>query len=834
MRNLGLEFKIALRALMQTPLFSGVIVLSLALGIGANTAIFTFADQLLLRLLPVAKPKELVQFNIAGGRVGTGYGRYGLSYPLYKDLRDKNEVFSGMIASYSHPASVRVNGVAQMMQAELVSGNYFDVLGVKAAAGRLLRPEDDLHIGAHPVAVLSHAAWRDRFGSDTGVVGRTIHINNRAFTVVGVSAKGFDGLDTGSAPAVRVPLAMKRTMTPTWDAMEDRETHWVQIFGRLKPGVGLEQARASLQVLRRAIAEEEVKGAWWSNAPAEARSFYVRQAVELLPAAKGQSFLRRQYEAPLMVLMAMVAVVLLIACANVANLLLARAVQRQREIAVRFSLGATRAQVARLLLIESVTLALMGGVAGVLLSIWGCEYILQFVRAAGQSALTLSATPDLRVLGFTMSLSVLTGVLFGMAPVWQSTGVDLADAMKSQANSVSAGAGHVRLRRLLVAGQIALSVALLCGAGLFVRSLGNLRQVNPGVTVDRIVAFAVDPTMSGYKPEQTIGFYGEMYRRLERIPGVQAVSGAGNRMLSNDDWNWTIKPEGWASAKASDGNVLFNPVGPGYFRALGLTMRAGREFVESDGPQRKIAVVNEAFARKFFGGANPVGRRLATDVNDNPKYDVEIVGMAPDAKYTNLRESNEAQMFMPYMMWPERTGRLNVLVRFRGEADVMQREIRRVVREQDPTVPLYEMRTLAEQMEQSLANERLIAGLAAGFGALATALAAIGLYGVLAFQVARRGREIGIRVAMGASGRSIVGMVLREVGMLLLIGGGAGLAAGLSVTHLVRAQLYGVSPQDPAAFGGALGVLALIAALAAAAPAWRAAKTDPICALRYE
>lgn len=834
MQTLGTDLKQSLRSLFQAPVFTLVVVLSLALGIGANTAIFTFADQLLLRLLPVAKPKELVQLNVAGGRIGSSYGRYGFSYPMYRDLRDRNTVFTGVVASYSHPASIRLTSEAEMLQAEMVSGNYFQVLGVGAAAGRLFTQDDDRNIGAHPLAVLSHKFWKDRYSGDRDAIGKTIYINNHAFTIAGVSSEGFDGLDVGASPAVRVPLAMKRVMTPTWDAMEERETHWIQLFGRLKAGVSVEHARSMLDSLRRSIAEQEVNGEWWSKAPAEARSFYIKQSFELLPAAKGQSFLRRQYELPLKVLMAIVGVVLLIACANVASLMLARAAQRQKEIAVRFSLGATRAQVARRLLMESLLLASMGGAAGTLVSIWGCDSLLRYVQASGQSALTLSTAPDLRVLLFTAALSVLTGVAFGIAPAWQASGVDLADSMKNQAGSVSLGRGHVRLRQMLVGAQIALSALLLCCAGLFLKSLTNLHGVDPGVDVNRVILFSMDPTMSGYKPEQTIPLYSELYRRIAETPGVVAVSGGGNRVLSGDDWHWTIRPEGWASSKSDNGNVLFNPVGPGYFNALGVRMLAGRDFLPSDSPKRKVAVVNEAFAKRFFGGANPVGRRFATDIGDNPVYDVEIVGMAADAKYVSLREDNEAQMFMPYMTWPERTGRLNIVVRFQGDGAAMQQEIRRAVHGYDPNIPIYRMATMSEQVDRSLSNENLVALLAGAFGALATLLAAIGLYGVLAFQVARRGREIGIRVAMGANTGSIVGLVVREVLILLVLGGAAGISAGLSLTHLVQSQLYGLSPQDPSVFTAAAVLLAMVAALAAAVPAWRAAKTDPLRALRYE
>ena len=834
MGPLATELGQAARSLLRTPLFTAVIVLSLALGIGANTAIFTFADQLLLRFLPVPEPERLVQLNVAGGRIGTSYGRFTISYPMYRALHAQNTLFDGLLASYSHSASLRFGREAEAGQAELVSGNYFQVLGVRAAAGRLLTPEDDQTRGAHPVAVLSYQTWKNRFGRNPSAIGRIIHVNNHPFTIIGVSEEGFDGLDVGAAPALRVPLAMKRVMTPTWDGMDRPEYHWLQVFGRLRPGVTPAQALAQLDTLRRTQAELEVRGEWWNDAPADARKFYLQQRMELLPASKGQSFLRRQYHAPLQVLMAIVGLVLLIACANVAGLLLARAVQRQKEIAVRFSLGATRAQVARRLLLESLLLAGAGGTAGILVSLYGCEYLLAYVQANGQSMLTLSPTPDARVLLFTLLLSVATGILFGLAPIWQLGRVDVASAIKNTAGAVSAGRQHVRLRQVLVASQIALSVLLLTGAGLFLRTLHNLRRVDTGIDTSRLLVFTMDPTLSGFQPRQTPAFYAEVYRRLSEIPGVVAVSGGGNRILSNDDWNWTIRPEGWSPAPGDNGNALFNPAGPGYFRALGVPILEGRDFLETDGPQRQVAIVNQAFANRFFGGANPVGRRLALSPKEPPVYEVEIIGLVAGSKYVNLREGSAAQFFMPYATWPEQTGRMNILVRFQGDPRRMTDAVRRAVRAFNPNVPLYDMRTMSEQVEQSLVNERLVAVMAAAFGALAALLAAIGLYGLLSFQVARRIREIGLRMALGASRPQVAALVFREVARLLAIGAAAGLAASLALSQLVRAQLFNIAPNDPWTLAAAVVLLTSIVTAAALAPTFRATRVAPMEALRYE
>lgn len=834
MRTLGLDLLYAIRSLRQTPVVALVIVASLGLGIGANTAIFTFTDQLMLRLLPVKNPRELVQLDTVGGRIGTSYGRYSYSYPMYRDLRDKNQVFSGMLAYFGHTASLQAGEAAQMVRAELVSGNYFQVLGVEPAAGRLIGPADDVKPMGHPVAVLSYAAWRDRFGLDPKAIGSTVLVNKQPFTIIGVSRKGFDGFDVGSTPAVRVPISMKRAMTPTWDDLEDRQTHWLQVIARLKPGVKPETARASIEVLRRGIAQEEIKGDWWGRAPADAREVYVSQKMQLMPAGRGQSFLRRSYEKPLQVLMVLVVLVLMIACMNVANILLSRTVQRMREIAVRFSMGASRLQVARTLLVESLLLAFAGGVAGVLLSVWGGEYILRQINTLGLSTLTLTSAPDARVLLFAIAVTTITGVVFGLAPVWQASAVNLADTLKNQAGAHSAGGGHVRLRRMLIAGQIALSLLLLFGAGLFVRTLDNLQSEPAGVETTKVLAFAIDPTLGGYRPEDTIPFYRELYRRLESIPGVIAASGGGNRVLSGDDWQWTVRAEGYTPKKDERTNALFSPVGPGYFKALGARIISGREFLDSDNPKRLVAVVNEAFAKRFFGGANPVGRRLASDMAPNSPYDIEIVGLVSDFKYSSLREKSEAQFYIPYLAWPERTGRLNVLVRFRGEAKGMIESVRRTTAELDPSLPLYDVRTLSAELDRSLTNERLLTLLTSSFGILATVLAAIGLYGMLSFQVTRRTREIGIRVALGAPRGQIVAMVLREVGALLLFGGAIGIGAALLTSRLLESQLYGITAQDPVSFGAATAVLCLIALTAAAVPALRAAKTDPLLALRYE
>ena len=521
MRTVGGGLRYALRGLVKSPLFSLIAISSLAMGIGANTAIFTLLDQLLLRLLPVKDPQELVLLTWRGTHVGSNTGSNALSYPMYKDFRDQNQVFSGMLCRYGLPLSVSFQGQTERAEGELVSGNYFQLLGVGAAIGRVISPGDDVKPGGHPIAVLSYDYWQARFGADPAVVGRDLSVNGMPLTVIGVSQRGFEGIEPGSAPKIRIPVMMKRQMTPGLWAdlynLENRRGRWVQVFGRLKPGMTLTQAKASLQPLFHAMLARDVQDPMLTRMSAYTRGQFLKSWMDVLPAAKGRSMLRRQYETPLWVLMAIVALVLLIAGANVANLMMARATGRQKEIGVRLAMGAGRARIVRQLVTESLLLSLMGGAAGLLFAAWADRLLVKFIPA-GDSGVPLSTSPDVRVLLFTLAIATASGVLFGMAPAFQSMRVDVAAILKEQAGAVLGG-GSARLRKGLVIAQVFLSVVLLIGAGLFLRSLRNLQTLDPGFSTARLAAFSLNPMLNGYTRDRALLFYRELQQRLVGIRG---------------------------------------------------------------------------------------------------------------------------------------------------------------------------------------------------------------------------------------------------------------------------------------------------------------------------
>jgi predicted permease len=834
--DLARDLRFAFRTFAKSPVFTTVAVLSLALGIGANTAIFTFADQILLRLLPVRNPQELVQARMPGGRLGSnnGDGLHTFSHPLYLDLRAKNDVFSGVMARYPTRASLTAGDSTDLVVAELVSGNYFEVLGVGAAVGRTFTLDDDKNPGAHPVAVLSYRYWSDRFNRDPSILGKAIQINGQPFNVVGVSQAGFDGIDMGVSASIRVPMAMKLQLTPLRDDLKNRRSAWLHIFGRLRPGVSIDQARASIAVLYDQIRQQELQEPFFSRASEFARKRFLDQKFELIPAAGGMSSLRRQFERPLQVLMAIVGLVLLIACANVANLLLARAASRQKEIAVRFSLGASRWQVVRQLLLESVLLGFAGAAAGLLLSSWICKFLLQFIPA-GIATLTLSTTPDVRILTFTASIALLTGLLFGLAPAMQSTRASFASVLKDQAGSVVGGAGHIRTRKILVISQVALSLVLLAGSGLFIRSLANLKSVDPGFPAERLITFDIAPGLNGYAPEQRAAFFRQLQDRLKAMPGVRAAGFARNRLFTGGRWDSNVTVEGYESKPGEDINPYFNAVSPGYLEAMGIPLLAGRDFTPADaGENARVAIVNQKFVDYFFKGGNAIGRRFATDSGPGTVPDIEIIGVIGNTKYTGVREELQRQVLLPYLRLAPFTIAMTVYVRTGGEPEAMFSAIRSEIRAMDPNLPVFEFRTLETQISNSLVNDRLVASLSAGFGFLATILAAIGLYGVLAFVVASRTREMGIRMALGALRGNILWIVMREVLLLAGIGIGIGLAAALALTRLVQSQLYQTAPTDPLSMSLALAGIAFVAGLAGYVPALRASRVDPVQALRYE
>ena len=828
------DLKYSLRSLRKSPVFLSVAILSLALGIGANTAIFTLIHQLILQPLPVKNPDELVMLAGRGKHYGGNNGRDKLSYPMYREIRDQNQVFSGMFCTYPQTVSATFQGRTELIGADYVSGNYFPVLGIGAAAGRVFTVSDDLIQGGHPLAVLSEGYWRARFGHDPNIVGKQITINGRALTIIGVSQAGFDGVEPGRAPQIRIPMTMIDQLPPhpNYSRLNDDRFRWTEVFGRLKPGMTIEKAQAGLQPLFHQILNQEVTEKPFSKASSLVKQEFLRMWMEVMPGSKGRSNLRRTYATPLFALMGMVALVLLIACSNLANLLIARASARQKEIAVRLALGAGRGRLVRQLLVESLLLAAAGGVLGVGLAMLIDQALIDFLPQ-GHTPLSLTNRPDAIVLAFTFAISAVAGALFGLVPAFQSTRPRLANTLKDQAGGVVRG-GSAGLRKSLVVVQVSLSLLLVIGAGLFVESLRNLKTLNPGFELKNLVAFDADPTMSRSDASWTSEYYRRLGERIGALPGVESHAFAVVPVLEDNEWDNWITIEGYAVKpdERPDPHVQFCP--PGFFRTLKIPLVAGRDFTDRDvAGAPKVAIVNQKFVKKYLGNASALGRHFGMGIDPGTKLDIEIVGVAGDTKYENMREEIPEEMYIPYEQ-KNSSNSVTMYVRARGGAENIFNQLRAAVRGVDADVPVYGMRTLEDQMEISLLTERLLATLSTVFGGLATLLAALGLYGVMAFLVTRRTREIGIRMALGAGQSSVVWMVMRETLVLAGIGVAIGLAGAYGLTRLIQAQLFGVQATDLLTMAAAALGIAAVAALAGYVPARRATCIDPMDALRCE
>jgi predicted permease len=834
MGTLMQDIRYGLRMLARSPGFTTIAVLTLALGIGANTAIFSLTDQVLLRLLPVAHPEQLVVLRSPGPNPGhtssDGDDAASFSYPMYKDLRDRNQAFSGLLARYAVALNVSARGATERTDGELVSGNYFHVLGVKPALGRIFTPDDETAPGANSVAVLSYGYWTRRFGDDPSILNKQLDVNGTALTVVGVACSGFGGIQVGQAPDVFIPVTMKPMMTPNWDGLADRKDHWLAIVGRLKPGLTARKAEAAIAPTYRAILESEAPLMKLSKK--NEQRFLGKRAL-LIAGSHGRPVLQHDAEAPLLSLTAMVGLVLLIACANLASLLVARGEARQREIAVRLAMGAGRWRLVRQLLTESFLLALTGGAAGLVLASWTLGALVGSLRQ-GVGAMGLEARLDARVFFFAMGLSILTGLLFGLGPAMRATRTDLQTTLKDQGANVSEGKSNVRLRKWLMVSQVSLTAVLLAAAGFFVQSLWNIKWQDLGVRADHVIEYSVEPGLNRYSPAQTAMLLEQMRRGIGALPGVRSVSAARSPVFKGDDWGSNITAEGYTAQPDEDTHVLRNSVGPGYFATMGTPLLAGREFSEGDRAESsKVAVINEMLAKRYFAGRNPIGMHLAFGAGTNVHPDIEIVGVVKNSKHTDAREEIHPFIYQPYTQDPSLDG-ATFYVRTSQDPLALGGALRRLAQGYDANLPIYELRPLAAQVDDSIFAEEFVTCFSLCLGILAALLAAIGLYGVFAYVVTRRSREIGVRMALGATQESIAWMILREVVRMLAVGLSVGLLAAFAVGRLIESQLFGVKASSPLVFVAAGGLLAGVALVAGWLPARRAAQVDPMVALRYE
>ena len=842
--SLAGDLRYAARSLRANPGFTAIAVASLALGMGVNTAIFSLVDQLLLWRIPARDPGRLV--TIAGGASDT--------YPFYREYRDRNQVFSGMIAA-SRPGNVgvRPEGVpaAELGHVSYVSGNYFETLGVGAAAGRILAGSDDLTPGGSPVVILSYSYWQRRFSGDVRAIGRKLAVNGYPLAIAGVAERGFSGLVNGQPADAFVPVTMFPLTTPSATLWNSTSMTWLACMGRLRPGMSLAQAQAGMRVLFpqavEAVNDAAVKGG------GRRRKYDRERQITLAPGLHGLTSRVNEMLDPLRVLMAATGLVLLIACANVANLLLARAAGRRKEIAVRLAVGATRARLVRQLRTESLVLAAAGGTVGLALAYEG-------VAAVARAHIVdpdLRFHPSLAVAAFSFGLAVVTGMLFGLAPAFGATRLGLTEAMKD-GGAAGHGRSRFRLGKVLVAGQAALSLALLVAAGLFLRTLGNLDRVDAGFARENVLIVDVDPTNLGYQGHRLRTFYDQLLERARRVPGVRSASLSLSTPMGENALMRSFSAEGYQPKPGEDLKANSNAVTAGYFTTLGIPLLLGRDFRPQDEPAftpgdnmvaalgrasggfsealsnaSRVCIVNESMARRLFGDSNPVGRRISFEDRYSAANGTEIVGVVKDVHQDSLRTADrDGTIYVP--SWSNGAEARWLALRMAGDAAPAIAGIRRELRALDANVPMLRFRTLEEYVNAGLQRERLIAYLAGFFGVLALGLASIGLYGVMAYAVARRTREVGIRMALGAGRGDVVGMIVGESLVPVLAGIAAGSASALAMSRLVASLLFGVAPRDPATMTLAAAALVVVALLAAAIPARRASRVEPLTALRHE
>ena len=827
------DLRYALRMLRRNPAFTVVALVSIGLGVGVNSAIFSLVDQALLRPLPVREPERLVLLSWNGTFIGKGWGSGDLlSHPMFQDLKTDNQVFDGVFCR--HPTSVYLSleKTPELANAEIVSGNYFDILGVRPTVGRLLDDSDDLQPGAHPVVVLSFDYWKNRLGERSDIVGHKVLVNNYPMTVVGVAAAGFRGMDWGEVPSLWIPTMMKKQATPDFDWLEDRRGRWLHVFGRLKPGLSAHQAQAGLQAWFKRTLRSDTEREGWPVVSEEQRRDFLASTLDVLPASHGRSDLRGRLERPLLVLLAATGLVLFLACLNVANLSLAWGFARRRETALRLALGASRGRIVGGLLTQSALLALAGAALGVLLARVGSSALISFLPPSAH----LDSNVNPRVFLFALAAALSTGLLFGLVPAFEGSRTQPGLTLKADSPSVAGGIG---LRQSLVVGQIALALVLLIGTGLFVRTLSNLRERGPGFDTTNLLTFRVDASRNGYGEPQSKRLMVDLLVAVRNLPEVQSAGLSAAELLGGGSWNQRVTIDSGTRLTTND-VVHCNAVTSGFFETLGVPVLSGRPFDQRDtsdrvsdpfAPAFSSAIVNESFAKRYFGDRSPLGARLGLGDKPDTKADVEIVGVVKTFSYRGIRETDD-QAYFPFFELPVSGG--GFYVRTRTSSVAAFSSIRALVHRVDPALPVDRLTTLDDQLDRALANERLLAMLATAFAGLAMLLAGVGLYGVTSFVVSRHTREIGIRMALGAQRTNVLRSILGQAARLAAVGLVLGTLCAFALSRLLTSLLYGVNSGDPLTYAGAAVILGGVTLLATFVPARSASRVDPMVALRHD